>query len=263
VAEGRHAALLSCRAMRVAVLSDIHGNLPALEAVLSAVAPYDALWQLGDIVGYGPQPDEVVRRLRAESAGGVCGNHDAAALGRIDSNWFNEDARSAVHWTADRIGEETRQWLGELPQRTVQDVGDGNATARSFTLVHGSPRDPIWEYVFSAPVAEASFKAFDTAHCLVGHTHVPLVFRDDDGAVETLAPSPGSQLRLDKRRTILNPGSVGQPRDGDPRACAMLLDTEAMTAEWHRVEYPIATTQDRMRSVGLPRRLVERLSQGL
>ena len=249
--------------MRVAVLSDIHGNLPALEAVLTAVAPYDALWQLGDIVGYGPQPDEVVTRLRAESAGGVCGNHDAAALGRIDSNWFNDDARTAVHWTADRIDGDTRQWLGNLPQRAVEHVDGEDAHERSFTLVHGSPRDPSWEYVVSSAVAEASFRAFDTAHCLVGHTHVPLVFRDDDGAVETLAPSPGSQLPLDARRTILNPGSVGQPRDGDPRACAMVLDTDAMTAEWHRVEYPIATTQERMRSVGLPRRLVERLSQGL
>jgi diadenosine tetraphosphatase ApaH/serine/threonine PP2A family protein phosphatase len=249
--------------MRVAVVSDIHGNLPALEAVLKALAPYDALWQLGDIVGYGPQPDEVVGRLRAESARGVCGNHDAAALGRIESSWFNEDARSAVHWTAETIGQQTREWLGELPQRTVQHVKGEETHEGTFTLVHGSPRDPIWEYVFSGPVAEASFRSFATAHCLVGHTHVPLVFREDDGAVEALSPSPKSQLKLDARRTILNPGSVGQPRDGDPRACGMILDTDAMTAEWHRVDYPITTTQERMRSAGLPRRLVERLSRGL
>jgi diadenosine tetraphosphatase ApaH/serine/threonine PP2A family protein phosphatase len=249
--------------MRVAVLSDIHGNLPALEAVLAAVAPYDALWQLGDIVGYGPQPDEVVARLRAETAGGVRGNHDAAAVGDIETSWFNDDARSAVQWTAEAIGEETRRWLKELPQRAVEQPNGGDGAQDSFTLVHGSPRDPIWEYVFSVPVAQASFKAFDTTHCLVGHTHVPLVFREDDGAVEILSPSPGSRLALDKRRTILNQGSVGQPRDGDPRACAMILDTKSMTAEWYRVDYPIDTTQERMRSVGLPERLVERLSHGL
>ena len=240
--------------MRIAVLSDIHGNLPALEAVLTALAPYDAVWQLGDIVGYGPEPDEVVSRLRGEAATGVCGNHDAAALGRIESSSFNHDARVAVHWTADRLQAGTREWLGALPQR----ASDG-----AFTLVHGSPRDPIWEYVYSAGVARSSFGAFETPHCLVGHTHVPLVFRDDDGQVETLAPSEGSQLSLDSRRTILNPGSVGQPRDGDPRACGMILDTQAMTVEWRRVEYPIRTTQERMRSAGLPRRLVERLSHGL
>jgi predicted phosphodiesterase len=248
--------------MRVAVLSDIHGNLPALEALLAAIAPYEALWQLGDIVGYGPQPDEVVARLRAESASGVRGNHDAAAIGEIDTSWFNDDARTAVQWTADRISEETRGWLKELPQRDTEGA-HADSGKPGFTLVHGSPRDPIWEYVFSVSVAQASFKAFDTAHCLVGHTHVPLVFREDDGAVEALSPKPGSRLALDARRTILNPGSVGQPRDGDPRACGMILDTEAMTAEWHRVEYPISTTQERMRSAGLPGRLVERLSHGL
>jgi diadenosine tetraphosphatase ApaH/serine/threonine PP2A family protein phosphatase len=249
--------------MRVAVLSDIHGNLPALEAVLAAIAPYDALWQLGDIVGYGPQPDEVVARLRAETARGVRGNHDAAAVGDIETSWFNDDARSAVQWTAGTIGEETRRWLKELPQRATERLDGDDSQQHSFTLVHGSPRDPIWEYVFSVPIAQASFKAFETTHCLVGHTHVPLVFREDDGAVEILSPSPGSKLELDARRTILNPGSVGQPRDGDPRACAMILDTTSMTAEWYRVDYPITATQERMRSVGLPGRLVERLSHGL
>ncbi len=249
--------------MRVAVLSDIHGNLPALEAVLTALAPYDAVWQLGDIVGYGPEPDEVVGRLRSESAAGVCGNHDAAALGRIESSWFNEDARSAVHWTAERLQAGTREWLGGLPERDVEYADGSEKWDGSFTLVHGSPRDPIWEYVFSAPVAKASFGAFKTAHCLVGHTHVPLVFREADGRVETLSPSDRSRLKLDARRTILNPGSVGQPRDGDARACGMILDTDGMTVEWRRVEYPITATQERMRSVGLPWRLVERLSHGL
>ena len=240
--------------MRVAVLSDIHGNLAALEAVLAALRPYDAIWQLGDIVGYGPQPDEVVDLLRAEGAGGVCGNHDQAALGRIETSWFNADARRAVEWTAERIEPRTREWLATLPDRAEEG---------EFTLVHGSPRDPVWEYVYTAPVARASLAVTATTHALVGHTHVPLVFREDDGRVEALSPSDGSQLALDGRRAIVNPGSVGQPRDGDPRACGMVLDTETQTLEWRRVEYPFQTTQQRMRELGLPARLVERLSHGL
>jgi diadenosine tetraphosphatase ApaH/serine/threonine PP2A family protein phosphatase len=240
--------------VRVAVLSDIHGNLAALEAVLAALRPYDTIWQLGDIVGYGPQPDEVVDLLRAEGAGGVCGNHDQAALGRIETSWFNADARRAVEWTAERIEPRTREWLATLPDRAVEG---------EFTLAHGSPRDPVWEYVYTAPVARASLAATATTHALVGHTHVPLVFREDDGRVEALSPSDGSQLALDGRRAIINPGSVGQPRDGDPRACGMLLDTETQTLEWRRVEYAFETTQQRMRELGLPARLVERLSHGL
>jgi diadenosine tetraphosphatase ApaH/serine/threonine PP2A family protein phosphatase len=240
--------------MRICVVSDIHGNLPALDAVLGALAPFDVVWQLGDIVGYGPQPDAVVARLKEISASGVAGNHDAAALGRIDTDVFNDDARTAVEWTAERIGPETRTWLGALPERFT----DG-----SFTLVHGSPRDPIWEYVYSTPVARANFAAFETLHCLVGHTHVPLVFREDDGLVETLAPSDGSTLHLDGRRTILNPGSVGQPRDGDPRACGMIIDTESGEVEWRRIDYPIAEVQSLMNEAGLPRRLVDRLTLGL
>lgn len=240
--------------MRVAVLSDIHGNLPALLAVLDAIGPVDALWQLGDIVGYGPQPDAVVTALRDAGAGGVRGNHDAAALGLIDAGAFNDDARIAIEWTTACLDAPARDWLAALPQRTV----DGD-----FTMAHGSPRDPIWEYVYSTPVARANLGAFDTPHCLVGHTHVPLAFRVQDGHIETIQPSHGSTLRLDGGRTILNPGSVGQPRDGDPRACGMILDTDAMSVEWRRVRYPVAETQARMRAAGLPPRLIERLSMGL
>jgi predicted phosphodiesterase len=240
--------------MRIAVLSDIHANVPALEAVLAAIGPVDAIWQLGDIVGYGPEPDSVVARLEAVGAGGVAGNHDAAALGRIESSWFNDDARAAVMWTAEQLGAEAKRWLGALRDRKTESV---------FTLVHGSPRDPTWEYVHSTAIARASFSAFETPHCIVGHTHVPLVFREDDGAVEMLAPADGSQLELDERRTILNPGSVGQPRDGDPRASLMVLDSDKMLVEWRRVAYPVEQVQERMRSAGLPIRLIERLALGL
>ena len=240
--------------MRVTVLSDIHANLPALEAVLEAVGPSEAIWVLGDTVGYGPYPDEVVARLRRESATGVQGNHDAAVLGTLDAGAFNEDARLAVEWTAERIGTTARRWLAALPQRGEE---------ADFTLVHGSPRDPYWEYVYTVPVARRNFAAFETRHCLVGHTHVPTAFRDDEGRTEMFAPSDGSQMHLDERRCILNPGSVGQPRDGDPRACAMILDTTAGAVEWRRVAYPVERTQARMRRAGLPDRLVSRLQQGL
>jgi predicted phosphodiesterase len=240
--------------MRIAVLSDIHGNLPALEAVLAATAPYDAIWQLGDVVGYGPQPDEVVARLVAEDARGVRGNHDSAALGLISSDAFNDDARAVVEWTAERIEPATRAWLTGLPETTELD---------QFTLVHGSPRDPAWEYVISLGVARANMAEFETAHCMVGHTHVPLVFRKADGQVDALRPTAGSSLALDGRRAIINPGSVGQPRDGDPRACAMVLDTERMRLEWYRVEYEIGMIQKLMRQIGLPPRLSTRLAFGL
>ena len=169
--------------MRIAVLSDIHGNLPALEAVLEALKPYDAVWQLGDIVGYGPQPDEVVARLAEENATGVRGNHDAAALGELDTDSFNDDARAAVEWTADRIEPTTREWLAQLPQRQVEDP---------FTLVHGSPRDPTWEYVFTASIARGNMTAFETEHCLCGHTHIPVVYREK-GAAD--GGNPGRQRR--------------------------------------------------------------------
>jgi predicted phosphodiesterase len=244
--------------MRIAVLSDIHGNLPALEAVLAALKPYDAVWELGDIVGYGPQPDEVVARLAAEGAIGVRGNHDSAALGLLDTDAFNDDARSAVEWTADRIQPRTRDWLAALPLRVE---------SAPFTLVHGSPRDPTWEYVYSTAVARANMALFETPYCLVGHTHVPLVFRQRSGKIESVGIRDGMTMTLGTERLVINPGSVGQPRDGDPRASALLIDTDdgkgAGSLEWHRVAYPIGHVQELMEQAGLPRRLAARLQFGL
>lgn len=240
--------------MRVVVLSDVHANLHALEAVLEAVAPFDALWVLGDSVGYGPRPDEVIDRLADAGAIGVRGNHDAAAIGELPTHDFNALAREALEWTSRTIAPQTRDWLAALPERRVEE---------GFTLVHGSPRDPLWEYLLSVPAARLSFAALDTPDCLVGHTHLPLVFREDDGHVQVLAPSDGSRLELDERRCILNPGSTGQPRDGDPRACAMLLDTTGRVVEWRRIPYPIERTQAEMRQARLPDPLIRRLEQGL
>jgi diadenosine tetraphosphatase ApaH/serine/threonine PP2A family protein phosphatase len=222
--------------------------------VLDALKPYDAVWQLGDVVGYGPQPDEVVARLREENATGVRGNHDAAAIGVLETDSFNDEARAAVEWTADRIATETRDWLTALPAKSFEDP---------FTLVHGSPRDPTWEYIFSASIARANLPAFETPNCLFGHTHIPVVYRERGGRVEGLQVDDGDQLEIGSQRLFANPGSVGQPRDGDPRASAMIFDTDARTLEWRRVEYPIAEVQQLMADRKLPPRLARRLEYGL
>ena len=240
--------------MRIAVLSDIHANLVALDAVLAALGAVDAVWHLGDVVGYGPEPDEVVARLRDLGAIGVRGNHDAAAAGGSEIDSFNPDARRAMEWTRRTIAPETRAWLAALPSRRTES---------EFTLVHGSPRDPTWEYITTAPVAGRNLDILDTPYGLHGHTHLPSAFRDDDGFVEMLSPSDGSTLDLDGRRVLANPGSVGQPRDGDPRASALVLDPERGELTWQRAAYDIGAVQSTMRRRRLPDRLVERLAHGL
>jgi len=246
--------LLRSSSMRVAVLSDIHANLVALDAVLASIGTVDAIWHLGDVVGYGPEPDAVVERLREHGASGVRGNHDLAAIGGDEIEWFNPDARRAIEWTQARIAPATRDWLAGLPERSV----DGQ-----FTLVHGSPRDPTWEYITDAAVARANLAALATPLGLHGHTHVPIVFREDAGRIETIAPGDGSTLRLDGSRALVNPGSVGQPRDGDPAASYLLLDTERNSATWRRVPYAFERTAAAMRAAGLPERLAARLAFGI
>jgi diadenosine tetraphosphatase ApaH/serine/threonine PP2A family protein phosphatase len=240
--------------VRVAVLSDIHANLAALNAVLAAIASVDEVWQLGDIVGYGPEPDEVVARLREVGVLGVRGNHDAAALGGSEIESFNVDARNAMLWTRATISDETRAWLGALPDRLEREA---------FTLVHGSPRDPIWEYVTSTPVARAGIAAMDTPCGLHGHTHVPIAYLEDDGRLETMSPGAGSRIAFEGRRVLLNPGSVGQPRDGIPAASWLLLDTADGSATWQRTAYDVSLVQAAMIRFGLPERLVARLAYGL
>ena len=239
--------------MRVAVLSDIHANLVALDAVIASLGSVDAIWHLGDVVGYGPEPDAVVDRLRALGAVGVRGNHDAAAVGLIDIDWFNPDARAAMEWTQQRIGEPTRSWLAALPEYRL----DGE-----FSLVHGSPRDPTWEYVTSAALARAGLSAISTEHGLHGHTHIPIAFTMVDGRMRTLAPRAGNTVALGEGRTLLNPGSVGQPRDGDPRASYLILDLDVGTATWGRVAYDVDAVGTMMRAAGLPARLADRLRVG-
>jgi predicted phosphodiesterase len=227
--------------MLIAVLSDIHSNLGALDAVLASLGTVDAVWHLGDVVGYGPDPNAVVGRLREVGAIGVRGNHDA---------------QRAAEWTRAHIDEATRTYLAALPELLAPEGTD-------FTLAHGSPRDPIWEYLDSASAARESLALIETRYCLVGHTHVPLVFREARGGLEGISVDPGSRLQLDGRRMIINPGSVGQPRDGCPDASYLILDTTAGHATWHRVAYDIAAVQAAILAAGLPGILAWRLSYGL
>jgi predicted phosphodiesterase len=244
--------------MRVLVLSDIHANRTALEAVLEdARGAYDAVWCLGDTVGYGPEPDECVQRIRNLGATTVIGNHDWATLGRMDVEDFNPEARRAVIWTREHLSEDSHAWLAALPSQPIE--------VESFTLTHASPRDPIWEYVLYASVASANFEHFTTPFCLVGHTHVPAlhVMVQGETKVRLLQPTFGTGMTFKENwRLILNPGSVGQPRDNDRRAAYALLDTESAVWEPRRVDYMIEVTQNRMRQAGLPERLINRLAFG-
>ncbi len=241
--------------VRYLILSDIHANLVALEAVLADAPAFDKIWCLGDLVGYGPSPNECVERIQDFAHLSLAGNHDWAALGKLDLYNFNTDARIANAWTQAELKPAVREYLDALPT-FVEEEG--------FFLAHASPREPIWEYVLDTKVAYASFAYFSTSTCLVGHTHIPMVFVLDQVRqhCETLFPPIPQPVTLGRQRMIINPGSVGQPRDGDPRASYALLDTGMMTWEFRRVTYPVAITQERMRARGLPRRLIDRLEIG-
>ena len=241
--------------MRVAVVSDVHANLPALEAVLAEVddAGVDEVWCLGDIVGYGPDPGACVEIIRARCAVSLSGNHDLGAIGAIPIDDFNPYAAQANLWTGTVLSEADRAWLGSLPTRTAR---------HDVTLAHGSPREPVWEYVVSARVALESFGCFETEWCLVGHSHAPLVIVEPaPGGTLTAIPGSGGPVEP-SGRAIINPGSVGQPRDGDPRAAYAVLDLERKTATFRRAAYDIAQVQTRMREAGLPAYLIDRLERG-
>jgi predicted phosphodiesterase len=240
--------------VRVAVLSDIHANLAALDSVIASFGSVDAIWHLGDVVGYGPQPDAVVARLVSIGAVGVRGNHDAAAVGGNEIEWFNPDARAAMEWTRSTIADATRDWLAGLPERHTEG---------QFGLVHGSPREPLWEYIVSVPIARANLAALTTSFGLFGHTHLPMVFAERDGTIEQIEPADGSTFALADRRALINPGSVGQPRDGIVTASFMLIDTDAGQCTWRRVPYDIGAVQAAMAEARLPKRLIDRLSYGL
>jgi len=242
--------------MRYLVLSDIHSNLEAFQSVLDDAGPVDEIWCLGDVVGYGPDPNACVELLRSQGHICIAGNHDWATLGKLDLRDFNPDAREANLWNRKQLSAENLAYLDALPETLVR--GD-------FTLTHGSPRHPIWEYIIYPSTAEVNFQHFQTPYCLAGHTHTPVIFRLQSGSeteAEALPPALNEGMALRGERLIINPGSVGQPRDGDPRASYALLDDEVMTIMHCRVAYPLETTQSKMMEHGLPLRLVLRLGYG-
>ena len=243
--------------MRVALLSDIHSNLEALCAAIADAGgreEIDEVWCLGDLVGYGPDPTACLDLLLSMEHVMVAGNHDLAAVGRLSLAEFNPYAAAACSWTAESLTPEHREMLAALPVREKRGL---------FTLVHGSPRNPAWEYVVSAGSARACLEHVDTSCCLVGHTHLPMVFRLNDGGVVGERASAGQVVSLAGERLVLNPGGVGQPRDGDPRACYAIYDSDEETVEFRRVEYDVGATQLKMRRAGLPEYLAERLGYGM
>jgi diadenosine tetraphosphatase ApaH/serine/threonine PP2A family protein phosphatase len=237
--------------MRVGLLSDIHANLVALEAVLAEIGAVDALWVLGDTVGYGPEPSEVVALLREKGATLVAGNHDRAVATGDDLELFNRHAATAVRMQQLWLTADERDFLGSLP-RTLE--------ASDVTLCHGSLRDPLWEYVTNVRAATATLDLAATAHCCAGHTHVPALFQPSGPRVGHVQYGTAYELAP---RSFVNPGSVGQPRDGDVRAAYATLDLAAGTVTFHRSLYRVDETQQRMRRRGLPPILAERLAFGL
>jgi len=243
--------------MRIAVLADIHANLTAFKAVLADIERHSGVsetWCLGDVVGYGPDPRECIVLAQKVCRYCVAGNHDRAAIGKIDTSDFNSQAAEANEWTTQQLKPEDIRYLSNLP--LTVEKGE-------FTLAHGSPRDPIWEYLFSTNEAAENLDAFNTSYCLVGHTHQPLVFsfgRFRESTTTKLEHE--SEIVLGEKRLVINPGSVGQPRDGDPRASYGIYDSTIRTFTLYRVAYDIKSVQERMRAHGLPAMLIARLEMG-
>jgi predicted phosphodiesterase len=241
--------------MRVAVVSDIHANLHALEAVLAAIDadPVDELWCLGDLVGYGPKPNECCAIVQARADVCLCGNHDLAVRGTIDLVEFSGDAGTAAAWTREVLSDDARTFLDGL-----EPAGKASGVA----LFHGSARDPVWEYVLSDEAAMTTLLLTEEPLVLVGHSHAALQISLRDAVLEGGLAPDGTELELSDGRWLLNPGSVGQPRDGDPHAAYLLLDAEAQRASFRRVAYDIALTQSEMREAELPDALIDRLALG-
>jgi len=247
--------------MQVLIISDIHANLKAFEAVLEdAAGKWDIIWFLGDLVGYGPDPNECVAELKKHNHIALSGNHDQAVLGNLDIKLFNREANFAITWTRQELTAESKKYLESIPSKRIKDP---------FTLAHASPRYPVWEYIIDPGTAAENFDWFQTPYCFVGHTHVPIIFEERQNNFREIymrAPyysKTSPPFPLGEQRLIINPGSVGQPRDSDPRAAYALLDTDNLTCNFKRIEYDIFATQRRMEKCGMPRRLVERLAHGV
>ncbi|UCC15948.1 MAG: metallophosphoesterase family protein [Dehalococcoidales bacterium] len=243
--------------MRYAIIADIHSNLAAFQAVIDDVKKQetiDKIWCLGDIVGYGPDPHECIELLRATEHICVAGNHDRAVIGQLEITSFNPHAAEAVEWTAGKLSIGDITYLKNLPESIEDD---------EFLLVHGSPREPIMEYILSMSVARQNFDFFRTRYCLVGHTHVPQAYSlDEEDNCTATRFLPTVKLITGETRLIINPGAVGQPRDGNPEASYAIYDNRTRIVRLRRVPYDIRQTQDRIMESGLPPRLAARLETG-
>jgi len=244
--------------MHYAIVADIHANLAAFTAVLDDIehrGGVEEIWCLGDVVGYGPDPHQCIELLRRYNHVCVAGNHDWAAVGKIDASDFNPAAAAVCHWTRQQLTREDIDYLDNLLLVIERD---------DFTLVHGSPREPIWEYVLSTVIARENLAYFKPRYCLIGHSHVPLIFECGATGTCSFKEFPADSIfMLGGNRLIINPGGVGQPRDGDPRASYAIYDNEAKSIIHYRIPYDIGATQARMTEYGLPMRLITRLSYGL
>ena len=245
--------------LRAAVITDIHSNRPALEAVLEAIdgAGVAEVWCLGDVVGYGAEPDRCAEIASERCDACLVGNHDLAALGDLDISAFSSTAAEAVTWTQENWQEPAAEFLkGLKPAGEREGIG----------LFHASPRDPVWEYVLSIEQATDCLRLQDQRLALIGHSHVALFFSGPDtdgkGEVRGVQALDGATIDLGEGRWLINPGSVGQPRDGNPRAAWLELDTGEWTAQYHRVEYDIDEAAKAIGEAGLPQQLGDRLFVG-
>lgn len=246
--------------MRITIVSDVHSNDVALRSVLRHAEAHhglDALWSLGDLVGYGPQPNEVIAALQQHQLSSVMGNHDLAATGGMDTSEFNEAAAIANKWNAAQMTVASASFLRGQQTVLMLPISD-------MVICHGSLREPIWEYLITEEAAIEQFDRMTVPYSFVGHTHIPLVIEQTFRRKKLRARQPenGTRIKLGRSRLILNPGSVGQPRDGDPRAAYAILDTDERAVEFFRVPYAIEETQQMMSDAGLPPRLIMRLSAG-
>ena len=245
------------KALRALILSDIHSNLEALAAVVADAMDrggFDAIWCLGDVVGYGPDPGPCIELIRRYELLAVAGNHDHGAVGKASVENFNYAAKTAIHWTSGQLSAEYAQFLANLP--TV-------ITAEPFTMVHGSLRDSLNEYLLEEESALATLALMQTPFCLVGHSHIPFICQENSGSPQFIQFVQDQVYPLGDERLIVNPGCVGQPRDRDPRPSYAIYDSQAETIQRRRVTYSIQDTQKKMRAANLPQYLVERLNLGI
>lgn len=246
--------------IRALIISDVHSNADALGAVLEDAGPCDELWSLGDIVGYGAEPERCIELLSAFDGvfHGVSGNHDLAALGRVPVTGFVPAGREAIEWTIPRLGETECVWLDRPPSLIIEPQS---------LFWHGGPLDPIWGYLNSITAAEAAFESVGDGRGFCGHTHRPIIYFQSHRGIKTdrLVPRSGHRFDLSDfgSRVLINPGSVGQPRDGDSRAAYAIIDTKDDWIEWRRVEYPIENCREKILSAGLPPVLADRLTHGI